>query len=85
MDEHTTDRASADQPHPHEALGTEPVRTIGREELKAMLDRGDDLKLLVARPPGGSASRVLTHDAEHLGRLREWVAELIGRRSAEAD
>ena len=36
------------QPHPHAALGLEPVRTISREELKARLDRGDDLKLVMA-------------------------------------
>ena len=37
-----------DQPGPHAALGTEPVRTIGREELKAKLDRGDPFKLIMA-------------------------------------
>ena len=37
-----------DQPSPHAALGTEPVRTIGREELKAKLDRGDPFKLIMA-------------------------------------
>ncbi len=37
-----------DQPHPSAALGLEPIRTIGREELKAKLDRGDDLKLIMA-------------------------------------
>jgi rhodanese-related sulfurtransferase len=37
-----------DQPGPHAALGTEPVRTIGREELKAKLDRGDSFKLIMA-------------------------------------
>jgi len=37
-----------DQPHRRAALGPEPIRTIGREELKAMLDRGDDFKLIMA-------------------------------------
>lgn len=37
-----------DQPHPHAALGREPIRTISREELKAKLDRGDPLKLIMA-------------------------------------
>jgi rhodanese-related sulfurtransferase len=38
----------SDQPHRYAALGAEPVRTIGREDLKAKLDRGDDLKLIMA-------------------------------------
>jgi rhodanese-related sulfurtransferase len=37
-----------DQPHPHAALGLEPIRTIGRDELKAKLDRGDPMKLVMA-------------------------------------
>ena len=37
-----------DQPSPHAALGTEPVRTISRDELKAKLDRGDQFKLIMA-------------------------------------
>ena len=37
-----------DQPHHNAALGVEPIRTIGREELKAKLDRGDDFKLIMA-------------------------------------
>lgn len=37
-----------DQPHPRAALGPEPVRTIGRDELRAKLDRGDDFKLIMA-------------------------------------
>jgi rhodanese-related sulfurtransferase len=37
-----------DQPHPSAALGDEPVRTISREELKAELDSGADLKLVMA-------------------------------------
>ena len=37
-----------DQPRTSAALGTEPIRTIGREELKAKVDRGDDFKLIMA-------------------------------------
>jgi rhodanese-related sulfurtransferase len=37
-----------DQPHRNAALGLEPIRTIDREELKAALDRGDNLKLIMA-------------------------------------
>ena len=37
-----------DQPHRYAALGTEPVRTIGRDELKAKLDANDPLKLVMA-------------------------------------
>jgi rhodanese-related sulfurtransferase len=37
-----------DQPSRQAALGTEPVRTISREELKAKLDRGDPFKLIMA-------------------------------------
>ena len=37
-----------DQPHRNAALGSEPIRTIGRDELKAMLDRGDEVKLIMA-------------------------------------
>jgi rhodanese-related sulfurtransferase len=40
--------AMNDQPGPRAALGTEPVRTISREELKAKLDRGDPFKLIMA-------------------------------------
>ena len=42
------DWASMDQPHRNAALGLEPIKTIGREELKAKLDRGDDFKLIMA-------------------------------------
>ena len=38
----------AGQPHPHAALGREPIRTIDRDELKAKLDRDEDLKLVMA-------------------------------------
>jgi rhodanese-related sulfurtransferase len=37
-----------EQPHPHAALGSEPIRTIARDELKAKLDRGDVFKLIMA-------------------------------------
>ncbi len=58
-----------DQPHPNAALGSEPIRTIGRDELKAKLDRGDDFRLILVgrgdgetgfggggRPPASSGS-----------------------------
>ena len=37
-----------DQAHRYAALGPEPVKTIGRDELKRKLDSGDDLKLVMA-------------------------------------
>ena len=37
-----------DQPHTYAALGTEPIRTIERDELKAKVDRGDDFRLIMA-------------------------------------
>lgn len=37
-----------DQPTRHAALGAEPIRTIGRDELKAKLDRGEAIKLIMA-------------------------------------
>ena len=37
-----------DQPHHYAALGREPIRTIGRDELKAKLDAGEDVKLVMA-------------------------------------
>lgn len=37
-----------DQPRPQAALGREPIRTIGRDELKATLAGGDDVKLVMA-------------------------------------
>ena len=37
-----------DVPHPSAALGHEPISTIGRDELKAKLDRGDDFRLIMA-------------------------------------
>lgn len=36
------------QPHVNAALGPDPIQTIGREELKAKLDRGEDFKLVMA-------------------------------------
>jgi rhodanese-related sulfurtransferase len=38
----------SDQPHPRAALGIDPVRTISRDELKAKLDRGEEVKLVMA-------------------------------------
>jgi rhodanese-related sulfurtransferase len=38
----------SDQPHRFAALGTEPVRTISRDDLKRRLEAGDDLKLVMA-------------------------------------
>jgi rhodanese-related sulfurtransferase len=38
----------SDQPHRYAALGPEPVKTIGRDELKAKLDADDDFKLVMA-------------------------------------
>jgi rhodanese-related sulfurtransferase len=37
-----------DRPRPPAALGTEPILTIGRDELKAKLDRGEPFKLIMA-------------------------------------
>jgi rhodanese-related sulfurtransferase len=37
-----------DQPPPHSALGTDPVRTISRQALAAKLERGDPIKLIMA-------------------------------------
>ena len=44
----TTADTSADQPRPAAALGSEPIRVISRSELKAKLDRGDPIKLIMA-------------------------------------
>lgn len=44
----TVDRAGPDQPRSHAALGSDPIRTITRDELKTKLDRGDDFKLIMA-------------------------------------
>ena len=38
----------SDQPHRFAVLGQEPVATIGREELKEKLDKGDPIKLVMA-------------------------------------
>jgi hypothetical protein len=49
VDQQRSDNPAAmDQPHPNAALGLEPIRTIGREELKAKLDRGEPFKLIMA-------------------------------------
>ena len=40
--------SAADQPRSHAALGNEPIRTIGRDELRAKLERGDDFRLIMA-------------------------------------
>jgi rhodanese-related sulfurtransferase len=37
-----------DQPHAAATLGSDPIRTISRDELKAKLDRGEDVKLVMA-------------------------------------
>ena len=37
-----------DQPRADAALGREPIRTIGRDELKARLDRGGEFWLIMA-------------------------------------
>ena len=42
MSEHMT------EPHRYAALGIEPIRTIGRDELKAKLDRGEAVRLVMA-------------------------------------
>jgi rhodanese-related sulfurtransferase len=42
------DPSSSDQPRALAALGLEPIRTIGRDELKAKLARGDDFRLVMA-------------------------------------
>jgi len=42
------DGSVMDQPSAPASLGTEPIRTIRREDLKAKLDRGDDFKLIMA-------------------------------------
>jgi rhodanese-related sulfurtransferase len=37
-----------DQPRQNASLGVEPIRTISRDELKAKLDAGEDVKLIMA-------------------------------------
>jgi rhodanese-related sulfurtransferase len=41
-------RVAMDRPHQNAALGNEPILTIGRDELKGKLDRGEDFKLIMA-------------------------------------
>jgi rhodanese-related sulfurtransferase len=38
----------SDQPHRYAILGQEPVATIDRDELKAKLDNGEPIKLIMA-------------------------------------
>jgi hypothetical protein len=40
--------STKDQPHASAALGADPIQTIGREELKTKLNRGDDFRLIMA-------------------------------------
>jgi len=40
--------SAPDQPRRSAALGSDPIRTISRDELRARLDRGDDFKLVMA-------------------------------------
>jgi rhodanese-related sulfurtransferase len=37
-----------DQPRSAAALGSDPIRTISRDELRAKLDRGDKVRLIMA-------------------------------------
>ena len=37
-----------EQPRTSAALGSDPIRTVSRDELRAKLDRGDDFKLIMA-------------------------------------
>jgi rhodanese-related sulfurtransferase len=37
-----------DQPRSAAALGSDPIRTISRDELRAKLDRGDEVRLIMA-------------------------------------
>jgi rhodanese-related sulfurtransferase len=39
---------TVDTPHPYAALGRDPIATIGRNELKAKLESGEDFKLVMA-------------------------------------
>ena len=39
---------TSDRPRAAAALGPEPIRTIGRHELRAKLERGDPMKLIMA-------------------------------------
>ena len=44
----TEQRVAADQPRALASLGDEPIKTISRDELKAKLDRGEPMKLVMA-------------------------------------
>ncbi|HUP22652.1 MAG TPA: rhodanese-like domain-containing protein [Thermoanaerobaculia bacterium] len=48
MSQQRHDDPTTDQHHPDAARGLEPIRTIGREELKTKLDRREDFKLIMA-------------------------------------
>ena len=48
MTDDAVDARGLDQPHRNAALGTQPIRTIGREEVRAKLERGEDFKLIMA-------------------------------------
>jgi rhodanese-related sulfurtransferase len=48
MTDRVANARGTDQPHQNAALGTAPIQTIDREELKAKLDRGDDFRLIMA-------------------------------------
>ena len=77
-----------DQPHAHAALGPEPIRTIGREELKAKLDRGEDSgqAVLCGRPtrqdphPSGYSGMQLGLAARERRTASRLLAPLIARR-----
>jgi rhodanese-related sulfurtransferase len=47
-DQAPTSLSDTDQPRSSAALGTEPIRTINREELRERLERGGDVKLIMA-------------------------------------
>src|SRR5689334_5966640 len=44
----TAYRSPVDQPRAHAALGSQPIRTINRDELRDKLARGDDFRLVMA-------------------------------------
>jgi rhodanese-related sulfurtransferase len=48
MTDRVANARGTDKPHQNAALGTAPIQTIDREELKAKLDRGDDFRLIMA-------------------------------------
>jgi rhodanese-related sulfurtransferase len=48
MTDHAVDARGLDQPHQNAAVGIEPILSIGRDELKAKLDRGEAVRLVMA-------------------------------------